>query len=143
MTGADIYSRAVARIGVTTLIIGAVAAVYMLFARGWRSALALAIGAALAWINFRWLKGGVAAISASIPAASAPDAPPAVPPRSRTAAFAKFIGRFALLAGIVYVILSRSLLPAIPLLAGLFATAAAALVQMIFLLVAAPGLSRN
>ncbi|HET9400466.1 MAG TPA: ATP synthase subunit I [Candidatus Acidoferrales bacterium] len=143
MSGGDIYSRAVARIGVTTLIIGAAAAAYMLFTRGWRAALALAIGAALAWINFRWLKGGVAAISASIPAASAPDVAPAPPPRSRAAAFAKFIGRFALLAGIVYVILSRSLLPAIPMLAGLFASAAAAVVQMIFLLFAAPGVSRN
>lgn len=143
MNGTDVYSRAVARIGVTTLILGAIAALYMLCSRGWRAALALAIGAALAWINFRWLKGGVAAISASIPVAPAPDGASAPLPRSRTAAFVKFIARFALLAGIVYVILSRSLLPAIPLLAGLFATAAAAVVQMIFLLFAAPRVSRN
>jgi len=134
----DIYSRAIARISVTTIVLALAAATYLLIAHGWRSALALLIGAALAWINFRWLKGGVAAISVpAIDAASAgttESSSPAPAPKVPVAAFAKFIGRFALLLGIVYVILSRSLLPATPLFAGLFATVAAALVQMIFLL---------
>lgn len=132
MSAEDVYSRAVARIGVTTIAIGLAASFYMLFTRGWRAALAIAIGAALAWINFRWLKGGVSAIAA--PAAAQADGNPPPVPRVRLSAFAKFIGRFALLLGVVYVILSCSLLPAIPLLAGLFATVAAALMQMILLL---------
>lgn len=144
----DIYSKAVSRIGPTTIVLGVAASLCLWFARGWRSGLALAIGAALAWINFRWLKGGVAAIAAPLaqqPLAGAESGQPtsSARPRGRAAAFAKFIARFALLLGVVYVILSRSLLPAVPLLAGLFATAAAALVQMIFLLFAAPRVSRN
>lgn len=134
----DIYSRAIARISITTIVLALAASTYLLIVRGWRSALALAIGAALAWINFHWLKGGVTAIS--VPATNA-DSDTAIetgvsapPPKVPVAAFAKFIGRFALLLGVVYVILSRSLLPATPLFAGLFTTVAAALVQMIFLL---------
>jgi hypothetical protein len=134
----DIYSRAIARIGVTTIVLALAASTYLLVARGWRSALALLIGAALAWINFRWLKGGVTAIS--VPAtnvttgAATETSVPVPAPKVPVAAFAKFIGRFALLLGVVYVILSSSLLPATPLFAGLFTTVAAALVQMIFLL---------
>jgi hypothetical protein len=134
----DIYSRAIARISVTTIVLAPAASTYLLVARGWRSALALLIGAALAWINFRWLKGGVAAISvrvAGVTSSAAIDPGVSVlAPKVPVAAFAKFIGRFALLLGVVYVILSRSLLPAMPLFAGLFTTVAAALVQMIFLL---------
>lgn len=134
----DIYSRAIARISVTTVILALAASIYLLIARGWRSALALLIGAALAWVNFRWLKSGVTAISvpaADVTSGAAIEAGVSAPaPKVPVAAFAKFIGRFALLLGMVYVILSRSLLPATPLFAGLFTTVAAALVQMIFLL---------
>jgi len=134
----DIYSRAIARISATTIVLALAASTYLLMARGWRSALALMVGAALAWINFRWLKGGVTAIS--VPAtnvtsgAAMETSVPVAAPKVPVAAFAKFIGRFALLLSVVYVILSRSLLPASPLFAGLFTTVAAALVQMIFLL---------
>jgi hypothetical protein len=134
----DIYSRAIARISVTTIVLALAASTYLLIAQGWRSALALLIGAGLAWINFRWLKGGVAAISVpatDVTSGAAMETIVSVPaPKVPVAAFAKFIGRFALLLGVVYVILSRSLLPAVPLFAGLFTTVAAALVQMIFLL---------
>ena len=50
-------------------------------------------------------------------------------------AYLKFFGRFALLLGILYVILTRSWLPAIPALAGIFAAPAAVVLALVYELV--------
>lgn len=106
-----------------------------------------AAGAALSWLNYRWLKQGVMTIVP--PAASAPDgaqsgeasggenAPaaveaPAVARKLPLKAFAKFFGRYVLLIVALYVILSRSVLPAAPFLAGLFVVVAAVVAEILY-----------
>ena len=49
--------------------------------------------------------------------------------------YAKFFGRFALLLAVVYVILSRSLLPVAAVLGGLFAVIAAVMIEVMWELV--------
>ena len=121
-------SATVRRIEWLTLAIGGLGAAWAGWRWGWRGALGLALGAGLSWINLRWLKGSVMAFGAAAAAQAQPAAPPVPVPRS---AYFKFVGRFALLLGAIYVILTRSWFPAASVLAGLFASAAGVLVGLI------------
>jgi hypothetical protein len=56
-------------------------------------------------------------------------------PRVPFGVYAKFFGRFALLLVVVYVILSRSLLPVAAVLGGLFAAVAAVMIEVMWELV--------
>ena len=120
-------SATLRRIEWLTLALGGAGAVWASLRWGWRGGVALALGALLSWINFRWLKAGVHAFGRAAEAqAGSPDV--RVPP----IAYVKFIGRFALLLGAVYVILTHSSLPAVPVFAGLFASAAGVVVGLIY-----------
>jgi hypothetical protein len=123
----DEYSAAEKRIEYFTLVIGLAAGIAATWRWGWRGGLGLAIGAVLSWINFRWLQTGISTL-AGLAARRAGEEAPRVP---RTV-YMKFLGRFLLVLLIVYVILSRSLLPVGPVLAGLFAVVAAVLVEIIY-----------
>jgi hypothetical protein len=126
-----------------TLLLGGLGAAWAGWRWGWRGAVGLMLGALLSWINLRWLKGsvtafgaaaaqaGAAAAQANPPGepASAPSGMPQPAPVPRGAYF-KFFGRFALLLGAVYVILTRTWFPALSVLAGLFASAAGVLVGL-------------
>ena len=128
MTKDDAFYRAAERrIERLTLGLGAAAALVVAFRWSWREAAGIGVGAALAWINYRWLKQAVDVMARL---ASAPSEAPRfrVPRR----VYIKFFGRFALLLVVVYVILSRSLLPGAAVLAGLFALAAAVLVELLY-----------
>jgi len=96
---------------------------------GWRMGVSFAVGAGISWINYRWLRNGVGALTK---AATAQSGQPA--PKIPKGIIVKLLGRFALLVVALYVILSRSLIPAEGLLAGLFVVVAAVLVEMIYLL---------
>lgn len=138
-------ARAVARVEATTIAIGVVAAIYEWTTAGWRSALAIAVGSTISWLNYRWLRSGVtdlapvpvapgAAASEAETAANPPDS--ARPPKAAfSKIFLKFVARIILLLVALYVILSRSLLPSTPLLAGLFASVAAVMLQTVYALV--------
>ncbi len=102
-----------------TIAFGGVGVAWASWRWGWRGGAALAIGSAVSWLNFRWMKTGVNAFGQAA-TAQAGSAEVRVPVR----AYAKFLGRFALLLGTIYVILTRSALPAVPLFAGLFTSAA-------------------
>jgi ATP synthase I chain len=123
------YRLAERRIEWLTLSLGAAAAVSAGLRWGWREAAGLALGAALSWINYRWLKQGITAM-AQLSSAQA-NAPKVRLPAS---VYVKFFGRFVLLVGLVYVILAGSLVPGGAVLGGLFAVVAAVLVEMIYLL---------
>jgi len=123
----DNYRGAEQRIERLTLALGIVGMMATLWRWGWRAALGLAVGAGLSWINFRWLKAGISALAGL--ANPRPGEQDARVPRS---VYVKFIGRFVLLLVVVYVILSRSLLPSAALLAGLFAVVAAVLAEMVY-----------
>jgi hypothetical protein len=115
------------RVEYLTLGLGATASLVVAIRWGWRAAAGLALGALLSWVNYRWLKQGVAAlVQLSVTQADAPKV--RIPKR----VYLKFFGRFALLLAAVYVILSGSLVPGATVLAGLFAVVAAVLVELIY-----------
>ena len=120
-------SATLRRIEWLTLALGAAGATWAGWRWGWRGSAGLAVGAVLSWINFRWLKGSVQAFGRAA-TAQAGSQSVAVP----KGAYVKFFGRFALLLGTVYVILTRSWVPAIPVLAGLFASSAAVVLASVY-----------
>jgi hypothetical protein len=126
----SIYLDAEHRIEWMTLAFGLAAALFVLLRWGWRPAAGVALGAALAWLNFRWLKQGVAAL-VKLSTAQAGSEHARVP----VSVYAKFFGRFALLLVVVYVILSHSLLPVAAVFGGLFAVVAAVIMELMWELV--------
>jgi hypothetical protein len=128
MTANEAFGEAtLRRIEWLTLALGGLGAAGAAWRWGWRGGAGLAAGAALSWVNFRWLKASVQAFGR---AATAQAGSPEV--RVPKGAYLKFFGRFALLLAMVYVILTRSWLPVIPVLAGLFAAAAAVVVGLVY-----------
>ena len=131
MTSSDtFYQDGERRVEYLTLGLGAAGTVLVAVRWGWRAAAGLALGAALSWLNYRWLRQGVGAL-ARVAAAQA-DAPRVRVPKR---IYVKFFGRVALLLVVVYVILSGSLLPGATVLAGLFAAVAAVMIELIYRLV--------
>jgi len=120
------YTAAERRIEYLTIAIGAVAAIASAIIWGWRVSAGVASGAILSWINYRWLKQGVATLArlstAQVGAEKA---------RVPASVYLKFLGRYALLIVAAYAILRGFKLPAASLLAGLFAVIAAVLVELI------------
>lgn len=126
MTPEPFGTAALRRIEWLTLLLGGAGAAWGGWRWGWRGSAAVVLGAGISWINFRWLKGSVQAFGA---AATAQAGSPQV--RVPVLAYLKFFGRFALLLGALYVILSRSWLPAVPVLAGIFAAPAAVVLALV------------
>lgn len=120
-------TAALRRIEWLTLVLGGAGAAWGGWRGGWRGSAAVALGAGISWINFRWLKGSVQAFGT---AATAQAGSQKV--RVPVFAYLKFFGRFALLLGTLYVILSRSWLPAVPVLEGIFAAPAAVIIALVY-----------
>ncbi len=127
MVTAEAFYRAAERqIEIWTLLTGFAAAVVAVFAWSWPAAGGVLLGAALAWLNFRWLKQGVAALE-QLSVAQAGTEKVRIPRRT----YLKFFGRYVLLLVVLYVIFSGSLLPVAAVFAGLFAPVAAVLGAMV------------
>ncbi|HVB86880.1 MAG TPA: ATP synthase subunit I [Candidatus Dormibacteraeota bacterium] len=94
---------------------------------GMRAAEAAAIGTALCWLNFRWLRQGAGAI-VRLGVAQA-GAETAHVPRM---VHAKFFGRLVLLLIVAYAILAWLRLPAMAFLCGLVAVVPAILVELVY-----------
>jgi hypothetical protein len=109
--------------------IGVAGAAFAAWKGGWMAGVSLATGAALSLINYRWLKGGVAAISQMARTQTEKQQV-----RIPKIIYIKFFARFVLLLAAVYVILTRSFLKAEWLLTGLFVVVAAVLAEMIYFL---------
>jgi hypothetical protein len=124
------YATAEHRIEWLTLVFGIAGTAFVFVPWGWRAGAGVALGASLAWLNFRWLKQGVTTL-VKISAAQVDSEHPRVP----FGIYAKFFGRLALLLVVVYVILSRSLLPAMAVFGGLFAVVAAVMIELMWELV--------
>jgi len=127
MAGEPFGTAALRRIEWLTLVLGGAGAAWGGWRWGWRGSVAVALGAGISWINFRWLKSSVQAFGT---AATAQAGSQQV--RVPVLAYLKFFGRFALLLGALYVILSHSWLPAVPVLAGIFAAPAAVVVALVY-----------
>jgi len=120
------YAAAERRIEYLTVAIGVIASVAVAIHWGAKSGAGLAVGAALSWINYRWMKQGVNAL-AKLSTAQAGEEKARVP----VSVYFKFIGRYALLIVAAYVILRGFSLPAASVLAGFFVVVAAVIVELI------------
>src|ERR1700726_3280099 len=120
------YAAAERRIEYLTGGIGIVGAGAVPIHWGIKSGLGLAIGAALSWINFRWMKQGVTTLAVLSTAQEGADKA-RVPKRI----YFKFLGRYVLVTAGVYVILRGFDLPIASLLAGFGAVVVALLSEMI------------
>ena len=127
MANEPLGDATIRRVEWLTLGLGGLGVVWAGWRWGWRGAVGMALGAGIAWINFRWLKGSVRAFSQVATAQAGSEAG-----RVSVGAYLKFFGRFILLLGVVYVILTRTWFPAVAVLAGLFASAAAVIVGVIY-----------
>ncbi len=120
------YAAAERRIEYLTLALGAAAAIAAAIL--WRPGAGggVAAGAVLSWINYRWMRQGVGTLARLSTAQSG-----AEQPRVPRSVYFKFLGRYALLIVAAYAILHGFSLPAVSFVCGLFAVAAAVIVEMI------------
>ncbi len=109
------------------IILGAVMALAAAIKWGIRGSLGVALGAALCWLNFRWLRHKAAAII-NLGLAQAGVEVVHVP----RSVHAKFFGRLLLLLAVVYVILTRLKLPVVPVVCGLAAVVPAILAELAY-----------
>jgi len=119
------YAAAERRIEYLTLAIGAAGVVCALIFWDIRAGAGVAIGAAVSWINFRWMKQGVNTL---VRLSTAQEGAEKV--RVPKTAYLKFLGRYALLVLVAYVILHSFKIVITSVLAGFFAVVAAVLVEM-------------
>jgi ATP synthase I chain len=115
------------RIAWLTLVVGLLAAVLaaVLRQRAWASG--LMIGAALAWLNFRWLRRGLDALVAASAAQAG-----AEKPRVPIGAYFRALFRYALIALIVYVIFEFLRVPLASMVVGMCALAVAAVAASVY-----------
>jgi len=124
-TGADetLFEAGMRRIMRGTVALAAGGFVVCLVRWGWRWAVAYALGAAAAYLNFRWLKRVVDALAGALASRPSPK-------------FAVLIGlRYLLLGAGGYAIVNFTSLSLKAALAGLFVPVAAVIVEIIFELV--------
>ena len=112
--------RALARVsGLAAALTGLGGAVYFVFG-GWRGGCGFLLGGLIAYLNFRWVRRTVYALG---------EAPDGKPPR---ASLAVFLGlRYLLLGAAAYAILKFSEISLSAALAGLFAPAAAVILEIL------------
>ncbi len=120
-------SKAEERIAWLTLALGFGAAISFTAFISWKFGVGIAAGAVLAWVNFRWLRGAMDALVALSAAQSGAE-------KSRVSpwSFVKLFARYALIAAILYVIVTRFGIPLVSLLGGLCALGAAAIAGSLY-----------
>lgn len=121
-----LYAAAERRIEYFCAAIAAIGALIALIQGGLRPAGSFAVGGFLSWLNYRWLKQGVSALTQLSVGQER-----AEKPRVPVSIYIKFLGRYALLLLATCVILLGFGLPLTSFLAGLFTVVAAVLVEMI------------
>jgi ATP synthase I chain len=118
-------SRRIARL---TLVLGFATAVVVFFAKSNRAGIGIAIGTLLAWINYRWLDqslGMLVTVSTAKPGSPQASGVPA-------SFYWKLVGRYVLIAVVIYVIVQYFALPLVSVLVGLLALGAGAIVGSIY-----------
>src|SRR5580692_3327308 len=111
----DIFHRTAARVTRTILLVAVIGSLVAL-RRGWTYGGGFALGAWASWLNFRWLRGFVAGLG----------------PGAKPSGFALFFAlRYLLLGGAAYVILRYSKLSLPAMLAGLFVSLAAVVIEIL------------
>jgi hypothetical protein len=115
------------RIERSILILGALMTLVAAIGWGRRAAEGAGLGAALCWLNFRWLRQGAAGVT-RVGLAQAGVEHVRIPKRI----YAKFFGRLVLLVVLVYAILTWLHLPAPAVVSGLTAVVPAILFELGF-----------
>lgn len=113
-TNNDIFQRTSARMMRTMLLVAVIGSLVALW-RGWTYGMGFATGAAISWLNFRWLKGFVAGLG---------------PGGKPTGFMLFFVLRYLIVAGAAYVILKYSKLSLAAMFVGLFVALAAAAIEV-------------
>jgi hypothetical protein len=122
--GDDFYARSLERIQTMMLVLGAAALVTAFIFFGWRIAIGFALGATIAYVNFRWLKKVVAALAdLTIGTGTA---------ASSRGVVHRFLLRYFLMAIVAFVILTVSRESLYGLFAGLFLPVAAILCEAVY-----------
>jgi hypothetical protein len=121
------HERTERRIAWLTLALGGMAGASVAAIYSWRWGLGLVVGAALAWLNFRWMQGALDGLKLLSTAQA--DAPKAQVPLST---WVLFLGRYALIGICVYAIFVGFNVPILSMLAGLCALGAAALAASVY-----------
>jgi hypothetical protein len=122
-----IFARSESRIAWMTLVIGGAAALVVAILRHPAWAQGLAIGAALAWLNFRWLRRGMDALVA-VATAQEGFAKPRVP----VGTWFRLVFRYGLIAFCVYVIFEVLKVPLASMVVGLCALGAATIAVSVY-----------
>lgn len=112
------------RISQLTLLVGLLAAIPGAFLRSPRFGAGIFIGSVLAWLNFRWLKQGLDALTAMITARQKAKVP--------IGAYFKAMFRYGLIALIAYVIFKYLNVPALSMILGLCALGAATMAVSVY-----------
>ncbi len=115
------------RISRLTLLIGLVTALLVALLRDRLWGAGLAIGAALAWLNFRWLHRGLDALVVASTAQAGKEKP-AVPLLS----YFSMLFRYGLIALAVYVIFEYLRVPLVSMIVGLCALGAATIAASVY-----------
>jgi ATP synthase I chain len=121
------YAAAERRIEYITLGIGAAGTIGALVFWTIRAGAGVAVGAVLAWLNYRWLKQGIGALAGLAKAQEG-----AAKVRVPRSVYFKFMGRYVLLIVVAYVILTRFNVPAASLFAGFGALVLAVLGEIVW-----------
>jgi small-conductance mechanosensitive channel len=119
----SLYRQSETRISQLTLILGAIVGLAVAYFHSWRWGAGIFIGAALAWLNFRWLKQGLDALTET--ATSQANQKKAKVP---IVTYFKALFRYGLIALAVYVIFRYLDVPVLSMVFGLCALGAATLV---------------
>jgi small-conductance mechanosensitive channel len=119
---ASTYQTSESRISHLTLALGVVAALPVAIVYSWRWGLGILIGAAFAWLNFRWLRQGLDALAAATGQSN--------PQRAHVpiSTYFKAAFRYGLIALGVYVIFKYLNVPVLSMVLGLCALGAATIV---------------
>jgi hypothetical protein len=115
------------RIAWLTLLLGFLAALVVSFAKSPRAGLGIAVGTALAWLNYRWLDQTLGAL-VTVATAQAGSPQSRVPARI----YWKFAGRYVLMGLAIYVTVHYFAVPLLSLILGLLALGAAAIVASLY-----------
>jgi hypothetical protein len=117
----DFYSRALERIHKLMLVLGAAALITSTTMFGWRIGLGFAVGGAVSFLNFYWLKRVVAGVAAATIQSGTP--------ASSRGVVHRFLLRYFLMAIAAFVILTVSRDSLYGFFAGLFLPVAAMLCE--------------
>jgi hypothetical protein len=118
------YERVVQRITRITLLLGATGSVVAFGMGGWSWAAGFALGGAVSWISFRWLKQMVGSMGVEHPPSNLPQ---------------KAVLRYLLIGGAAYLLVKYTVVNLRAALAGLLISSAAVIIEIVIELIFAKG----